>query len=144
MNITLRAGEKMYINGAVIRIDRKATIELLNDVTFLLENHVMQAEQATTPLRQIYFAVQVALMDPGAVGTAVALARRLIAAASQIFENPAIIAGVKGIADQIDRSRYFEALKALRALFPLEQREMFPTGLVASATTAAAAESQAA
>ena len=50
MNITLRAGEKLYINGAVIRVDRKATIELLNDVTFLLENHVMQADQATTPL----------------------------------------------------------------------------------------------
>jgi flagellar protein FlbT len=144
MNITLRAGEKMYINGAVIRIDRKATIELLNDVTFLLENHVMQAEQATTPLRQIYFAVQVALMDPGAVGTAVALARRLIAAASQIFENPAIIAGVKGIADQIDRSRYFEALKALRLLFPIEEREMFPAASARPAAAAPVAESHAA
>ena len=68
MNITLRAGERLYINGAVIRVDRKATIELLNDVTFLLENHVMQADQATTPLRQIYFAVQVMLMDPGRDG----------------------------------------------------------------------------
>jgi flagellar protein FlbT len=142
MNITLRAGEKIYINGAVIRIDRKATIELLNDVTFLLENHVMQAEQATTPLRQIYFAVQVALMDPGAVAAAVTLARRLIVAASQIFENPAIIAGIRGIADQIDRSRYFEALKALRALFPLEEREMFPAAAAAAAS--AVAESHAA
>ena len=41
MNITLHAGEKLYINGAVIRVDRKAKIELLNDVTFLLENHVL-------------------------------------------------------------------------------------------------------
>jgi flagellar protein FlbT len=46
MNITLRAGERFFINGAVIRIDRKASIELLNEVTFLLENHVMQAEEA--------------------------------------------------------------------------------------------------
>jgi flagellar biosynthesis repressor protein FlbT len=57
MNITLRAGERFFINGAVIRIDRKATVELLNDVTFLLENHVMQAKDATTLTRQIYFAV---------------------------------------------------------------------------------------
>ena len=64
MNITLRAGERIYINGAVLRVDRKATIELLNDATFLLEAHVMQAEDATTPLRQIYFVVQVMLMDP--------------------------------------------------------------------------------
>ena len=45
MNITLRAGERFFINGAVIRIDRKASIELLNEVTFLLENHVMQADR---------------------------------------------------------------------------------------------------
>ena len=64
MNITLRAGERFFINGAVIRIDRKASIELLNEVTFLLENHVMQAEEATTLVRQIYFAVQIMLMDP--------------------------------------------------------------------------------
>ena len=126
MNITLRAGERLYINGAVIRVDRKATIELLNDVTFLLENHVMQAAQATTPLRQIYFAVQVMLMDPEATEAATGLSRRLIDAALLAFENPAIIAGLKAIAEQIERSRNFEALKALRALFPLEEREMHP------------------
>ncbi len=126
MNITLRAGEKLYINGAVIRVDRKATIELLNDVTFLLENHVMQADQATTPLRQIYFAVQVMLMDPGATAAATGLSRRLIESALQAFEDPAILAGLKTIAEQIERSRHFEALKSLRALFPLEEREMFP------------------
>jgi len=92
MNITLRAGERLYINGAVIRVDRKATIELLNDVTFLLENHVMQADQANTPLRQIYFAVQVMLMDPSATTAATTLSRRLIESALQAFVSPAIVA----------------------------------------------------
>ena len=89
MNITLRAGERLYINGAVIRVDRKATIELLNDVTFLLENHVMQAEQATTPLRQIYFVVQVMLMDPGATAAATTLSRRLIGIGAAGVREPA-------------------------------------------------------
>jgi flagellar protein FlbT len=86
----------------------------------------MQADQATTPLRQIYFAVQVMLMDPGATAAATGLSRRLIEAALQAFEDPAILAGLKTIAEQIERSRNFEALKSLRALFPLEEREMFP------------------
>jgi len=137
MNITLRAGERLYINGAVIRVDRKATIELLNDVTFLLENHVMQADQATTPLRQIYFAVQVMLMDPGATAPASALSRRLIESALKAFENEAIVAGLKTISGQIDRGRNFEALKALRALFPLEEKEMYPNGKPAVASEAA-------
>ena len=48
MQLSLRAGERIYVNGAVLRVDRKVTLELLNDATFLLENQVMQAEQAIT------------------------------------------------------------------------------------------------
>jgi flagellar protein FlbT len=42
-------------------LDRKATIELLNDAAFLLETPVIQASEATTPLRQLYFVVQMML-----------------------------------------------------------------------------------
>ena len=55
MQISLKAGERIYINGAVVRVDRKVSIELMNDVVFLLEAHVLQAEETTTPLRQLYF-----------------------------------------------------------------------------------------
>ena len=49
MRLSLRSGEKIYINGAVLRVDRKVSLELMNDVTFLLEAHVMQPSAATTP-----------------------------------------------------------------------------------------------
>ena len=64
MHLTLRAGERLFLNGAVLRTDRKVSLELLNDATFLLENHVLQVEDTTTPLRQLYFAAQAMLMDP--------------------------------------------------------------------------------
>ena len=126
MNISLRADEKLYINGAVIRVDRKVTIELLNDVTFLLENHVMQANEATTPLKQIYFVVQIMLMDPSASPGAMTLSRKLIDAALAAFETPEIISGLKTVDELIKRSRNFEAMKTLRGLFPLEQTVVFP------------------
>lgn len=126
MNLTLRTGEKLYINGGVIRVDRKVTIELMNDVTFLMESHVLQASDATTPLRQIYFAVQVILMDPSAASHAVGLARQLIEAAALAYRTPQIVAGLGALRELLARARYFEALKALRALYPLEQSEMFP------------------
>src|SRR5881227_1013173 len=118
MNITLRAGERFFINGAVIRIDRKASIELLNDVTFLLENHVMQAKDATTLTRQIYFAVQIMLMDPGAAASAAPLARSLIQTALGAYQTSALIAGLRGVEESLARGRNFEALKTLRGLFP--------------------------
>jgi len=124
MNITLRAGERFFINGAVIRIDRKATIELLNDVTFLLENHVMQAKDATTLTRQIYFAVQIMLMDPGATATATPLARSLLDTALGAYRTPELVSGLKGVAQSLARARGFEAMKTLRTLFSLEDEEL--------------------
>lgn len=128
MNITLRAGERIYINGAVLRVDRKVTLELMNDATFLLETHVMQAQDATTPLRQIYFVVQVMLMDPAAARTTSQLAASLIAKAEEAFDSAQIRKGLANVSEFIGRTRYFEAMKALRAMYPLEQAEMFPAG----------------
>jgi flagellar protein FlbT len=127
MNITLRAGERIYVNGAVLRVDRKATLELMNDATFLLETHVMKADDATTPLRQIYFVVQVMLMDPSSASATSQLATSLIARAREAFDSAQIRRGLDGIVDLIGRARYFEAMKSLRAMYPLEQAEMFPS-----------------
>ena len=124
MNITLRAGERIYINGAVIKMDRKATLELLNDATFLLETHVIQASDATTPLRQIYFVVQVMLMDPPSARTTIILATSLIEKALIAFESQEIRLGLKLVSELIGRARYFEAMKSLRAMYAIEQQDM--------------------
>ena len=55
----------------------------------------------------------------------------------QAFESPLIVAGLTAIAGQIDRGRNFEALKALRALFPLEEKEMYPNGKPVETSAAA-------
>lgn len=46
LRISLKSGERIFVNGAVLRVDRKVAVEFLNDVTFLLENHVLQPEDA--------------------------------------------------------------------------------------------------
>ncbi|MGO7646030.1 flagellar biosynthesis repressor FlbT, partial [Rhizobium ruizarguesonis] len=35
LRLYLKAGEKVLINGAVMRVDRKVALEFLNDVAFL-------------------------------------------------------------------------------------------------------------
>jgi hypothetical protein len=61
LKVHLKPNERVYINGGVIKVDRKVTIELMNEVVFLLEGHILQEDEATTPLRQLYFIVQ----EPG-------------------------------------------------------------------------------
>lgn len=120
MNISLKRGEKIYINGAVFRVDRKVCIELLNDVTFLLENHVMQAADATTPLKQLYFAVQLMLISPNDIDAALYLSRDILATCSKTMLDPRIVEGLASVAKLVESKRYFDALKILRGLFPLE------------------------
>jgi flagellar protein FlbT len=120
MNIWLRAGEKLYINGAVLRVDRKVSLELLNDATFLLEAHVMQAADATTPLRQLYFVVQLMLMDPSDLAAGKDLFRTSIEKLREAFENAEALAGLKSVESLVAAGRNFEALKTLRNLFSVE------------------------
>jgi flagellar protein FlbT len=121
LKLSLKPNEKIYINGAVIRVDRKVTLELLNDVQFLLESHVLQAEDASTPLRQLYFIVQVMLMNPRGAADARAMFRRSLQLMLASFEDEQIRGALKHIDRLVGEERVYEALKAIRSLYPLER-----------------------
>lgn len=120
MKISLRAGEKIYVNGAVLRADRKVSLEFLNDVSFLLESHVIQADQTTTPLRQLYFAAQIMLINPAIKDDANRTFKRMLSSLLATFENQQILKELKLIDEMICNDRVFEALKAIRLLYTLE------------------------
>ena len=120
MHISLRPGEKFYINGAVVRVDRKVSIELLNDATFLLEAHVMRVDEVTTPLRQLYFIVQIMLMNPADTPAAGQMFASALAGNRQSLDHGEIAKGLAHVERLVAENRKFEALKTIRALLPLE------------------------
>ncbi|MGA3342587.1 MAG: flagellar biosynthesis repressor FlbT [Methylocella sp.] len=136
MHISLRAGEKIYINGAVLRADRKVSLELLNDATFLLEAHVMKVEDASTPLRQLYFIIQIMLMNPTDSLAAREMFKKSIHMTIDVTESAVLISGLRTVKTLVDGNRIFEALKAVRSLFPIEA-EILAGGKVSSPTQAA-------
>jgi flagellar biosynthesis repressor protein FlbT len=120
LQISLKPGERIYVNGAVLKVDRKVSIEFLNDVTFLLEHHVIQADDTHTPLRQLYFVIQTILIDPANAAEARTMFYETHASLLRSFENPAIRQNLTEVRDFFDRGRIFDALKLLRSLFPIE------------------------
>jgi len=117
INLSLRGHERIFINGAVLRVDRKVTIELLNDATFLLEAHVLQAEQATTPIRQLYFIAQAMLIDPSnadRVRHAYAEVDSAIVASDPGVDVTSALATARSF---LTAGRPFEVLRILRGLF---------------------------
>lgn len=117
MFIHLKRGEKLYVNGAVLRVDRRTSLEFLNDVTFLLENHVMQAEDATTPVKQLYFVVQTMLMEPANAGMTAELYKHISFRTRQALEDEGTKSQIDLADNKVAEGRYFDALKLLRCCF---------------------------
>lgn len=139
LQLGLRSGERLYINGAVIRVDRKVRVELLNDVKFLLEAHVMQSDAATTPIRQLYFLIQGLLMDPS-------LEASLLPAIGAFFDELERMSGDEPTRDELGKARAFvhagkcfDALKSIRVLMQREDAAKAADGEVAIAGQEAAA-----
>lgn len=121
LRIFLRPGEKVFLNGAVLRADRKVSLEVLNDVSFMLESHVLQAEETTTPLRQLYFLIQAILINPAEAEQARSLYREFYGALSEAVSNSQLKLGLAAIDATMSQERTFEALKLIRQLYPVEE-----------------------
>lgn len=120
LKVHLKPNERVYINGGVIKVDRKVTIELMNEVVFLIEGHILQQEQATTPLRQLYFVVQSMLMEPKCEPIARQMYEQSHHALIMAFKNQDVLDGLMDVKRLMERGRSFEALRKIRSLFPLE------------------------
>jgi flagellar biosynthesis repressor protein FlbT len=58
--LELRQGDLMVVNGAPIRFRTRARLELTAHARFLFGKQIMAPEQANTPARRLYFALQCA------------------------------------------------------------------------------------
>ncbi len=79
--LELRQGELMIVNGAPIRFRTKSRIELTARARFLFGKQIMAPDQADTPARRIYFALQSAY-----IGTPEERARGLVSARELIAD----------------------------------------------------------
>lgn len=58
--LELRPGETMIVNGAPIRFRTKTRLELTAHARFLFGKQIMPPEEADSPARRLYFALQTA------------------------------------------------------------------------------------
>ncbi|WP_020084253.1 flagellar biosynthesis repressor FlbT [Hyphomicrobium zavarzinii] len=118
--VTLRPGERIFLNGAVLKSEGRSSFEILNDVPYLLENEIMQVQQTITPLRQLYYILQTMVMEADGMAMARGVYEDTMRWLRVAFENPIVLAGLDTIGQQVNAGSPFAALKTLRTLVPIE------------------------
>lgn len=120
LKITLKPGERMIIGGAVVTNgSAKANLLVENTVPILREKDILSAENASTPARRIYFAIQLMYIDGHNLTVHHKaywkLVREFLSAA------PGALEIVDRISREILNGSYYQALKICKKLIAYEE-----------------------
>jgi flagellar protein FlbT len=127
LKLDLRPHEKVFLNGAVIvNGSSRCQLAVLNDVPVLREKDILKEENADTPCKRIYLAVQLMYMDPPNLARYHQYyweqVRPMIEAA------PSTTALITKISEEVLVGHYYQALKAARELIRYEQELLSNAG----------------
>lgn len=134
LKVNLRAGERIIINGALISADSSIGLTIHNKVTLMLERQLVRPEEATTPARRIYFAIQNAYVaDPEEQPGWIEQANRYIDEYAGAIVSPPIVKKVAAIRLHLASNEYYQALRLSRELFAHDDRMLSPHGQTSTA-----------
>ena len=125
LKLSLKPGEKFVLNGAVVQNgDRRGVLILQNKASVLREKDIMQAEDADTPARRIYFPVMMMYLDEaGAAKFYDEFVRRLNEFMGAI-RNPDMLADCVAISNHAMAREYYKALMLCRKLIEYEDERL--------------------
>ena len=129
LKLSLKPGEKFVLNGAVVQNgDRRGVLLLQNKASVLREKDIMQAEEAKTPSRRIYFPVMMMYLDEaGAQRYYDEFVRRLSEFMGAV-RNPEILAECVNISRHAMAREYYKALMLCRKLIEYEDERLGNVG----------------
>jgi flagellar protein FlbT len=125
LKLSLKPGEKFVLNGAVVQNgDRRASLILQNKASVLREKDIMQAEDATSPARHIYFPVMMMYLDEaGAQRYYDEFAKRLTEFMG-VIRNPNILTDCLSVSRHVMAKEYYKALMLARKLIEYEDERL--------------------
>lgn len=129
LKLSLKPGEKFVLNGAVVQNgDRRGVLVLQNKASVLREKDIMQADEANTPARRIYFPVMMMYLDEGGAQNYYhEFAQRLTEFMGAI-SNPKVLVDCVEISKLCMSGEYYKALMLARKLIDYEDERLGNVG----------------
>ncbi len=120
LKISLRPQERIVIAGAVIRNGGKRCELLIeNQVQILREKDILREEDANTPCRRVYFAIQLMYLDPAKMDVHQDVYRSL--AGEILRAAPSMKRYFDNIEESLTAGNFYQALKGAQDLIKYEQ-----------------------
>jgi flagellar protein FlbT len=116
LKFSLRPGEKVIVNGAVIgRGEEPGTFYLYNKANFLRGREVMKEEAANTLEKKLYLIIQLMYLFPEDLVESIKKFQAIVERA--LAERPEIAADLDQVAHFVLKQDYYRALKLTAKLF---------------------------
>lgn len=126
LRISLRDGEKMIVNGAVLRSTGRTQLCIESKAAILRGRDLMEAKDATTPARRLYYACITAYSDPEG---GIAHHDQIVAALTEVMttlQSPVAKAAATRFAHLVAMSDHYRALADCRVLMTIEGHPKSP------------------
>ena len=120
LRINLKPYEKIFISGAVIvNGPSKAEFVIENNVPILRQQNIISTEEADSPARRIYLAIQLMYVDEANISEHQKIYWELV---NQFVQAaPSSLTLIDVINETILKGNYYKALKLARELIVFEQ-----------------------
>jgi flagellar protein FlbT len=132
LKLSLKPGEKFVLNGAVIANgDKRATLVVQNQAAILREKEILQAEDATTPARRVYFPIMMMYLDPANFDSYYDEFALRMTEFMHAVTNPEMLAICVLVSKEVMRGEHYRALIHCKTLFAYEDERLnyVPTGV---------------
>lgn len=120
LRISLRDGEKMVINGAVLRAVGRTDLIVENHAAILRGREVMAPEEADSPARQLYFTCMMAYIHPEELTTYQGRMLDQLRDLIEALEAEDAKAACISFAHRVAKRDYYRALSDCRTLIQYE------------------------
>lgn len=125
LKLSLKPGEKFVLNGAVVQNgDRRGVLILQNKASVLREKDIMQADDANTPARRIYFPVMMMYLDEANASKVYDEFARRLGEFMGATRNPDVQADCVAASRHVMAREYYKALMAARKLVDYEEQRI--------------------
>ena len=125
LKLSLKPGERFVLNGAVVQNgDRRGTLVLQNKASVLREKDIMQADEADSPAKRIYFPVMMMYLEEASADKFYDEFVRRLTEFMSVVKNPDILAECVSASKHVMAREYYKALLAARKIIDYEEQRL--------------------